>query len=521
MFYGKVTKQPIPISMPAVPEQVKNKAGGYAFKAEDSAIYKRFLILGTEGGTYYTGEQELTLGALNTVNGVIDTRGEWAVNEAWRVYENGLALKQSAVLYALAYALTRPDLVTRKAVYAVLPQIRTASQLFELLQTARHLAPRRTSSMGLRKAISRWYADRKPEDLAYQLVKYQVRNNMSHRDLMRWAHPTPSSRYHGMIFNWVMGRGWPSVQEPPKAIVGFEAVHTTDLAPAEAAKIITTYSLPREAVPTEFLNERVVWEALLENMPMTALIRNLGKISSLGFFDAFSPWTQKIANQLTNQTAIQKAHVHPLTILKAAKQYEQGHGDKGSLSWSAHPAILDALDQAFRLAYVNVEPLDKRIVVAVDASGSMTANVSGMNNLTAREAAVALALVYKAANPLTEIVAFSDFAIRLPLSGRETLSQAMYILEQRISPSSTNASLVLDLIKRYKWPVDGIVFVTDSESWLGHHVYGATSNYKVVTVQTLESATTLFRPNDPNQIELPGFGPDIPQVANLFFQGEL
>jgi hypothetical protein len=40
--------------------------------------------------------------------------------------------------------------------------------------------------------------------------------------------------------------------------------------------------LVREHIPTELLNSDKVWEALLEKMPMTALIRNLSKLSSLG-----------------------------------------------------------------------------------------------------------------------------------------------------------------------------------------------------------------------------------------------
>ena len=35
----------------------------------------------------------------------------------------------------------------------------------------------------------------------------------------------------------------------------------------------------RESVPTELLTDKEVWEALLEKMPITAMIRNLGNMS--------------------------------------------------------------------------------------------------------------------------------------------------------------------------------------------------------------------------------------------------
>ena len=41
----------------------------------------------------------------------------------------------------------------------------------------------------LRRAIGGWYAAPSPESLAYQAVKYRQREGMTHRDLLRLAHP--------------------------------------------------------------------------------------------------------------------------------------------------------------------------------------------------------------------------------------------------------------------------------------------------------------------------------------------
>jgi len=40
--------------------QMPNSAGGYAWKVDDWARLERWLVLGSEGGTYYTKERELT-----------------------------------------------------------------------------------------------------------------------------------------------------------------------------------------------------------------------------------------------------------------------------------------------------------------------------------------------------------------------------------------------------------------------------------------------------------------------------
>jgi 60 kDa SS-A/Ro ribonucleoprotein len=58
----------------------------------------------------------------------------------------------------------------------------------------------------------------------------------------------------------------------PKLIEAFEQAKRASNA-GEIVKLINEFDLPREAIPTQWLNEVVVWEALLERMPMTAMIR--------------------------------------------------------------------------------------------------------------------------------------------------------------------------------------------------------------------------------------------------------
>ena len=44
---------------------VANAAGGYAFPVDDWTRLDRFLILGTEGGSYYAGERALTVAPMS------------------------------------------------------------------------------------------------------------------------------------------------------------------------------------------------------------------------------------------------------------------------------------------------------------------------------------------------------------------------------------------------------------------------------------------------------------------------
>ena len=65
----------------------------------------------------------------------------------------------------------------------------------------------------------------------------------------------------------------------PKLIEAFEQAKKAS-SKAEIVKLITEHDLPREAIPTQWLNELEVWDALLQRMPVTAMIRNLGKMTA-------------------------------------------------------------------------------------------------------------------------------------------------------------------------------------------------------------------------------------------------
>ncbi len=72
MFSTKTTPQSEPIPGSA---QVANAAGGHAWQLDDWARLDRFLVLGSEGGTYYVGERELTVDNAQVVRRCISADG--------------------------------------------------------------------------------------------------------------------------------------------------------------------------------------------------------------------------------------------------------------------------------------------------------------------------------------------------------------------------------------------------------------------------------------------------------------
>jgi len=69
---------------------------------------------------------------------------------------------------------------------------------------------------------------------------------------------------------------------------------------------------------------------------MTTMIRNLGKMTSLGLIQPFSEAAKLVVNKLGDEKVLKRARIHPLAVLIAQKVYAQGHGEKGDLAGNAH-----------------------------------------------------------------------------------------------------------------------------------------------------------------------------------------
>ena len=150
----------------AIPGAVPNSAGGHAFRVDDWTRLDRFLVLGSEGGSYYAGEAALTRDNAAAVLRAIAADGERAVARIVAVSEGGRAPKNDPVLFALALAAGAEDLGTRRAALAALPRVaRIGTHLF---QFAAFVEGARGWGRSLRRAVGAWYAAQPAERLAYQ-----------------------------------------------------------------------------------------------------------------------------------------------------------------------------------------------------------------------------------------------------------------------------------------------------------------------------------------------------------------
>ncbi|HEX8849747.1 MAG TPA: TROVE domain-containing protein [Gemmatimonadaceae bacterium] len=535
-----ITPQDEPIPGSA---QVPNSAGGYAWPVDAWTRLDRFLVLGTEGGTFYVGERPLTVENATAVRECLVEDGARVVRRVVEISASGRAAKNDPALFVLALAASSEDAATRAAALDALPAVaRTGTHLFHWLRFVKAF---RGWGRGVRKAVGRWYTAKSPEDLAYQILKYQSRDGWAHRDALRLAHPKAPSYEHDVLFRYAT-RGWESIEgsnalrtEIGGRLETVQAIRSMSV--ADAARAIRVYRLTREMVPTELLTSPEVWDALLERMPLGALVRNLGVMSKVGLLVPASDAMHAVVRKLGDREALRRARIHPLAVLAALKTYAQGRGMKGQGSWTPVSRVVDALDGAFYLAFENAPSTGKRVMLALDVSGSMAMPVHGMPYLTCREASAAMALVSAAVEPNHRIVAFTkgtypsmysrthgsqyDTGLSaLSISPRQRLDDVVQSISN-IPFGGTDCALPMVEATKHRWPVDAFVVYTDSETWAGNiHPAQALRAYrermgiaaKLVVVAMSSNGFSIADPEDAGMLDVVGFDTATPDVISNF-----
>ena len=118
--------------------QMPNSAGGYAWAVDDWTRLDRFLVLGSEGGSYYATERALTAENASAVLRCIVADGPRTVRRIVEISEAGRAPKNDPAIFALALAASHGDVAGRRAALEALPRVcRIGTHLFHFAAVRR------------------------------------------------------------------------------------------------------------------------------------------------------------------------------------------------------------------------------------------------------------------------------------------------------------------------------------------------------------------------------------------------
>ncbi|XP_060630517.2 RNA-binding protein RO60 [Anolis sagrei] len=524
---------------PCDENQVPNSEGGYVWQVTDMNRLHRFLCFGSEGGTYYIKEQKLGFENAEALQRLIeDGKGCEVVQEIKTFSQEGRAAKQEPVLLALAICSQCSDTKTKQAAYKAVSDVcRIPTHLFTFIQFKKDLKEGMKCGMwgrALRKAVADWYNEKNDMAIALAVTKYKKRNGWCHKDLLRLSHLKPANEGLAVVTKYVM-KGWKEVQEAykddkysaetEKLLKYLEAVervkHTKD--ELEVIHLIEEFNLVREHLLTSHLKSKEVWKALLQEMPLTAMLRNLGKMTANSVLEPGSPEVTIVCERLRNEKLLKKARIHPFHILVALETYKGERGYRGKLRWQPDKDILEALDASFYKTFKTVEPTEKRFLLAVDVSASMSQKVLG-SVLNASTVAAAMCMLVARTEKDSHIVAFSHEMVPCPVTEDMTLSQVLQKMCE-IPMGATDCSLPMLWAQKAGVAADVFIVFTDNETFAGEiHPAKALRQYrektgipsKLIVCGMTSNGFSIADPDDRGMLDICGFDTAAPDVIRNF-----
>jgi 60 kDa SS-A/Ro ribonucleoprotein len=590
---------------------VMNNAGGAVFKISPYKAFWRFIIIGATTATYYCKKEVVADEGFKLMESIFKGSDIELINQCLDlvkdVLHKGRAAKRDPSLLALSVASHSPNLEIRKKAWKIATdEISIPTDYFKYIKycMAYNLANsgKRGWGTGFKKSVVSWLLKPKSgEDMLRLYSKYESRDGWSMRDILRLCHVNSnkcsadkqialSYLAYGFVSKieknpnlegTVKGLGLGSTSLANMLInnddISIELSKTYTFNKAleqikneanvnEVIRLINEFNFPREVVPTNHLNDKNIWYALLVNqqknslkMGLTALIRNLGKMSNVGLFDDLNV-LNLVVNELTNSTSLRKARIHPIQLVTALYTYKSGKGDKGSLTWPVCQALVDALDNAITLSFDQVEPTGKRILHAMDVSGSMGCAFISDSKLSARDAtAVMVKAFMNSENAKTQrVMAFTNkleelFSVNeansIIVSTNNKQSTPHKIFNDDIKNTMINTWIkqmnLRDFISKIsglpfgttdcsqpmlwalnnKVPIDCFIVYTDNETYAGtvkpvealakyRSVMGI--NAKLIVIGMTATNFSIADQNDPNSMDVVGFDTSTPSIINEF-----
>lgn len=556
---------------------VENNAGGQSFQVSREQMFLRFLILGSDKPQYYTSsgnEKESNLEHLTNILMMIEEgMGLNMVKTMIDVSVNARAPKQTYTFIALALCSLNNDLDLKTAANDAVQKIcRIPTHLFEYVDLREKISLKMNKTTGWGKAhrrtVGRWYNEHKGSnelELIKSCTKYANRHGYTHKDALRLCHSVPNSVARKIIYSY-LAKGFEESQKISKKItekslskgslqkIAEVLDHIIAVEEAKSLKaddenkmceLILKHSLVREHVPSNLLNSKMVWTQLIQNMPLTALVRSLSKIGSLGITNN-EEQCQKIVDKICDKEIIERSKIHPIQLLVAHTIYSRGYGDKGSLSWSVNDKIVKALDQAFELSFKNVIPSNKRILNAIDVSGSMSSQCNGGSGMpiTCHQGAAVMALMMARVEPFCHSVCFTvdpnergyysynrtPDLTELPLRKETTLDEA-FKMTQKHNFGMTDCAIPMIYALEKGLEIDTFIVYTDSETYYGKiHPFEALKKYrkemnlphsKLVCVGMQSNGFTIADPTDIGMLDVIGFDSATPEIITNFSAGKI
>lgn len=290
--------------------------------------------------------------------------------------------------------------------------------------------------MGLKRGV----ADAFNKFDAYQFGKYNRKEGLTLRNLLRIVHPEPAGEENSAIFKKIM-------EETLDAPYTWE-VELSRNGQLSAAEKKTDKQLWTELITREGSG----------SLGYMAMIRNLRNMVQAGIDN--DTW-KLVASRISNPKAVAKSKQLPFGFINAYDVAKEN---------GVPNVVLNALQEATELSLANMPKLGERVWVILDCSGSMGSSLSSSfgrtdSNTPIKVGAIFAAALSKAAKDSFEFkfTMFDDYAKHVDLNPRDSVFTNYAKIMNRNAGGGTNLQSAFDQKSKLGFEPDTVIVLSDME----------------------------------------------------------
>lgn len=484
----------------------KNISGYPAFTKPIEERFVQLLLTNVFGQTFYASKDDL-IAESETVHAEMLARDPAFVAKAL-VYARQRGYMRTQPIFGLV-KLARRDTEAFRAVFDKV--VLTPNDLADF--TALLAADRDgTGGSAVKKTAGRWLSRNFLSGLdgnaEYWTIKYGSENKhgtFTLRDMFRLYHPRPPGKGKTdkvvPLASYIMNKmenidfsGLPKIEQ-------FEILKQAQT-DAQKVEAITLGRLPHEVASSFAGSSAEVWDAIVPQMPIFALLRNLATIERHGVADK---QRAHIQGMFADKNVIKNSKILPFRFLEASKHV--------NTSW-----LKDALRDGLENSFENIPDISGKTVIALDNSGSMGGFID--------TAAVFAIAAFKKSGLNGMLYTFDDRLEVVPVSMRDSILTQAAAIKAR---GGTDHSLVMKKLIKDGNKVDNIIYITDETQNNGSPLFKLIEDYRnrvnndvkvfIVDVAPYTSSGSLLSHSDPNVFYIYGWSDDTLRFIGMNTQG--
>lgn len=420
---------------------VLNRDGYPAYERPLEEQYLQTLLTNTLGNTFYADRNELLQEAAEIHDRMIQADPEFAAKAV--VFGRNEGFMRLQPTFGLAkLAGVRPDLFVRVFDRVIL----IPSDLQDFFTILKNLR-KGEGGRAVKRTAARWLNNVSE----YWAIKYNGRGRgYSLGDIVKTVHPVPKDDRQKALFAYLIGREEYDSSILPQ-VAAFERLKRAQTA-EEKIVAISEGRLPHEVVTGAVKPDKAIWNAIVPQMPVFALLRNLNTLSRAGVLEDNR---QLITERLSNGEVLRKAKILPFRFLKAFREVSE-------------PWAKDILRGAVELTFANLPEIPGRTAIFLDISGSMSGDYVMIG------AVFALALFKKTNGNCVFWLFNTDVYDFKPSVHDSILSQA----ERITAYGGTDTGAPVYELAQKKHKVDNIIMITDEQQNTGNPFYRSLALYR-------------------------------------------